>query len=54
MAILILKVSIQPMHAMVEQQLCSTVSIGWRVVHGMDVMGLLCALTARYVHLPWI
>ncbi|KAJ6705645.1 hypothetical protein OIU79_010346, partial [Salix purpurea] len=35
------------MHAMEELQLYSTVSIGLRVAHGMDAMGLLCVLTAE-------
>jgi hypothetical protein len=38
----------QLMHAMEELQLYSTVSIGSRVAHGMDAMGLLCVLTVRY------
>jgi hypothetical protein len=33
---------------MEELQLYSTVSIGLRVDHGMDDMGLLCVLTVRY------
>lgn len=43
-----LKVLIQLMHAMGELQLCSTVSTGSRVAHGMDAMGLLYALIVRY------
>jgi hypothetical protein len=43
-----LKGLIQLMHAMEELQLYSTVSIGSRVAHGMDAMGLLCVLTVRY------
>lgn len=45
------KVLIQVMHAMGELQLYSTVSTGWRVVHGMDAMDLLFAQTVRYEHL---
>ena len=48
-----LKVLIQLMHAMEELQLYSTVSTGWRVVHGMDAMELLFAQTVRYEHLLW-
>jgi hypothetical protein len=43
-----LKVSTQLMRVMGELQLYSIVSTGSRVVHGMDAMDLLCALTVRY------
>ncbi|MCH91841.1 hydroxymethylglutaryl-CoA synthase, partial [Trifolium medium] len=33
------------MHAMEELPLCSTVSTGWRAIHGMDDMDLLSAPT---------
>lgn len=54
MAILTLKVSTPPMHATEELQLYSTVSIGWRVTHGMGAMVSLCAPTVRYNHFLWI
>jgi hypothetical protein len=47
MEILILKVLIQLMLAMEELPLCLIVSIGWRAIHGMDVMDLLSVLTAQ-------
>ena len=48
--ILILKELTQPTRAMGVLQLYLTVPIGWRVVHGMDVMDSSCAQTARYIH----
>ncbi|CAL5349154.1 unnamed protein product [Camellia sinensis] len=45
--ILTSKALTQPMLAMVELQLYSTVSIGWRVVHGMDTMDLWSEQTVR-------
>lgn len=52
--ILTLKVLTQPTLAMAELLLYSTVSIGWKVVHGMDAMDLWCVQTVRYDHLLWI
>lgn len=49
MGTLTLKEWTQPMLAMEEQLHCSTVSTGWRVVHGMDDMVLSSALTVRYI-----
>ena len=48
-AILTLKELTRAMHAMAEQLPCWTVWIGLRVNHGMDVMALSFAQTARFV-----
>lgn len=49
-----LKALTQLMRAMAEQQLCSTVSTGLRVILGMGAMDSLCALTVRYDDFLWM
>lgn len=48
---LTLKALTRLMHVMGGLQLYSTVSIGLRVVRGMDAMDLQCVLTVRYDHI---